>query len=72
MKHYKTFDEMIELIEQFPVDDGGMVYGPKDSKQIPGNLLPEIEKIKGQRLKTERVERDNNTNNNLLYAGSYC
>ena len=32
MKHYKTFDEMIELIEQFPVDDGGMVYGPKDSK----------------------------------------
>ena len=50
MKHYKTFDEMIKLIEQFPVDDGGMSYGPKDTKWIPGNLLPEIERIKKQNL----------------------
>ena len=72
MKHYKTFDEMIKLIEQFPVDDGGMSYGPKDSKWIPGNLLTKIERIKKQRLKTERVGRTNNTNNNLLYVESYC
>lgn len=62
---------MMKLIEQFPVDDSGMGYGPKDSKWIPGNLLPDIGRLKKQILKTERVERANNTNNNLLYVRSY-